>query len=90
MVRPPLSGLAVDVVLSSGFLAFAHHAGFLQAVEESGAEVAGVMGTSSGALCGALYAAGYSPEQVAAELSRLPPIQASQWDSVEWVGFACG
>jgi hypothetical protein len=31
-----LAGVKFDVVLSSGFLAFAHHSGFLQAVEEVG------------------------------------------------------
>lgn len=31
------ASMAHDVVLSSGFLAFAQHAGFLQAVEEVGA-----------------------------------------------------
>lgn len=66
---------AYDLVLSSGFLAFAHHSGFLQAVEEGGIRVAGVMGTSAGALAGSLYCAGYSPKQAAMELSRVPPIQ---------------
>ena len=98
-------------MLSSGFLAFAYHAGFLQAVDEvrgspggwgsrcgarvgriapaaerpspgadkprdssqptprlpclqAGIKVAGVMGTSAGALTGSLYAAGYTPRQV--------------------------
>ena len=41
-----------DLVLSSGFLAFALHAGFLQAVEDVGLPVRGVMGTSAGALIG--------------------------------------
>ena len=52
-----------DIVLSSGFLAFAAHAGFLAAVEDVGIKVRGVMGTSSGAITGALYAAGYTPMQ---------------------------
>ncbi len=53
-----------DVVLSSGFLAFASHSGFLKAVDSAGLAVGGVMGTSAGALTGSLYCAGYSPEQV--------------------------
>lgn len=57
-------GEAHDLVLSSGFLAFAGHSGFLQAVEDSGVKVAGVMGTSAGALAGSLYCAGYTPRQV--------------------------
>jgi predicted acylesterase/phospholipase RssA len=66
---------AFDLVLSSGFLAFALHTGFLKAVEEAGVPVAGIMGTSAGALAGSLYAAGYSAERVARELSAVPPIQ---------------
>jgi predicted acylesterase/phospholipase RssA len=66
---------AFDLVLSSGFLAFALHTGFLKAVEESGVPVAGIMGTSAGALAGSLFAAGYSAERVAKELSAVPPIQ---------------
>lgn len=53
-----------DLVLSSGFLAFAYHAGFLEAVSDAGITVRGVMGTSSGALAGSLFCAGYSPLEV--------------------------
>lgn len=52
------------MVLSSGFLAFASHSGFLKAVDSAGIAVGGVMGTSAGALSGSLYSAGYTPEQV--------------------------
>ena len=76
---------AFDVVLSSGFLAFANHAGFLQAVEDAGLDVRGVMGTSAGALSGSLYAAGYAPHEVAAELSRVAPIQLLG-PGVSWKG----
>lgn len=44
------------------------------------------MGTSAGALSGSLYAAGYTPEQVAAELSRLPPMEYLQVSSAPWQG----
>lgn len=53
-----------DLVLSSGFLAFASHSGFLKAVNEAEVNVGGVMGTSAGALSGSLYSAGYSPKKV--------------------------
>lgn len=77
-------------MLSSGFLAFAAHSGFLKAIEEVSIEtchvfelrihvliscnalwqskvpVASIVGTSSGAISGSLYAAGYSAEQVTA------------------------
>ena len=58
-----------DLVLSSGFLAFAAQCGFLQAVEESGIAVDGVCGTSSGALAGALWASGW-PAQVSESAGR--------------------
>ena len=105
-----------DLVLSSGFLAFANHAGFIAAVEDvstweshlpphgpvpcpyrvlnadmlftsqAGLKVAGVMGTSAGALAGSLYCAGYTPRQVAAELSRDPPIQLLNASRAPWQG----
>ncbi|GBF93910.1 hypothetical protein Rsub_06159 [Raphidocelis subcapitata] len=75
-----------DVVLSSGFLAFANHSGFLQAVEEAGIHVSGVMGTSAGALAGSLYAAGYTPLEVAQHLRRSAPIQLLRPSWAPWRG----
>jgi len=75
-----------DIILSSGFLAFAAHAGFLQAVDDLNLPVRGVMGTSSGALTGALYAAGYSPREIAHELGKLPPIQRITMSRRPWRG----
>ncbi|KAL4522818.1 hypothetical protein Ndes2526B_g00851 [Nannochloris sp. 'desiccata'] len=75
-----------DIILSSGFLAFAAHAGFLQAVEDLNLPVRGVMGTSSGALTGALYAAGYSPREIAHELGKVPPIQRIRMSRRPWRG----
>ena len=48
----------------AGFMAFAAHSGFLQAVRDANMDVQGVCGTSSGALAGSLYCAGMTPEQV--------------------------
>lgn len=81
-----VSASPVDLVLSSGFLAFAGHAGFLAAVEDSQVVVGGIMGTSSGALAGALFSAGYSAQQVAEELSRVPPIQLLRPSCKPWEG----
>jgi predicted acylesterase/phospholipase RssA len=61
------------LVLSSGFLAFANHSGFLQAVEDNAVRVTGVMGTSAGALTGSMYSAGYSPAEILRETTRDPP-----------------
>lgn len=65
----------VDVVLSSGFLAFAEQAGFLAALEDLGVEVDGICGTSSGALAGALWAAGMPAEQVLQRLTDQQPLR---------------
>ena len=68
------AAIEADLVLSSGFLAFANHSGFLQAVEESGqVKVKGVMGTSAGALTGSMYSAGYKPSDILRETTRDPP-----------------
>ncbi|GFR41800.1 hypothetical protein Agub_g2567 [Astrephomene gubernaculifera] len=79
---------ACDLVLSSGFLAFAGHAGFLQAVEEAGLPVRGVMGTSAGALVGSLYCAGYTPRQVAKYLSDQTPASLLRPSIAPWRGGA--
>eukprot|EP00884_Botryococcus_braunii_P005983 jgi/Botrbrau1/15386/Bobra.43_2s0014.1 len=73
--RRPFTGRPCDLVLSSGFLAFANHAGFLQAVEEAEIEISGIMGTSAGALTGSLFAAGMTASQVAREFKQSPPIE---------------
>jgi hypothetical protein len=83
----PERSQGVDVVLSSGFLAFGSHCGFLQAVTDVGLDVRGIMGTSSGALTGSLFAAGYSPEEIAREFSRLPPIERIRLSKKPWKGF---
>ena len=69
----------VDVLLSSGFLAFAQHAGFLKAVTQKGTlKIERVVGTSSGSLAGSLFAAGYDANEVASILSKNRPIDLCQ------------
>jgi predicted acylesterase/phospholipase RssA len=76
----------VDVVLSSGFLAFGSHCGFLQAVVDSDIKVRGIMGTSSGALTGALFATQkFTISEIAAEL-RKPPIESIKLSGTPWKG----
>ncbi len=60
MKEKPEIGLA----LSGGGVRGAAHAGVFKALEEHGAEVTQVSGSSAGAMAGALYAAGYKPEEV--------------------------
>lgn len=80
-------GAPVDLVLSSGFLAFARHAGFLAAVEEAGLGVEGVCGTSSGALAGALWAAGMPAREILRELTRKTPLSWAAWHPSPWRGL---
>lgn len=75
----------MDLVLSSGFLAFARHLGFLDAIEATGITPEAVVGTSSGALVGALWTAGHPLDEVAAELSR-PPLLGVRPSLVPWRG----
>ena len=64
-----------DLLLSSGFLCFSSHVGFLTALEDSGApRPEAYVGTSSGSLAAAFAAAGMSAAEVGAELSAQRPI----------------
>ena len=58
----------VGVVLSGGGARGASHVGFLKALEEEGIPVDCMVGTSIGALVGAYYAAGWSPDAMMAAL----------------------
>lgn len=64
----------VDLLLSSGFLAFARHLGFLDALTAEGVDIEGLVGTSSGAMVGALWSAGHPLDDIAEELSRTAPL----------------
>lgn len=54
----------VGVVMSGGGAKGLYHIGVLKALEENGVPVDYVAGTSMGAIISALYAAGYSPEEM--------------------------
>jgi len=77
----------MDLVLSSGFVAFARHCGVLQAVEDSGATVDAVCGTSSGALIGALWCAGLSAQEIASQLSVRTPWSLMRLSRRPWTGL---
>lgn len=66
----------VDLLLSAGLLAFARHAGFLAAVEEAigRRRVGAVVGTSSGALVGSLWAAGHSAAWITDCVAGIRPL----------------
>lgn len=73
-------------MLSSGFLAFARHVGFLEAVESAGVQVEAVVGTSSGAMIGALWAAGLSPREAGREIMRAKLPELISLHSAPWRG----
>jgi len=79
--------MTTDLVLSSGFLAFARHIGVLAAIEERGVTIDGVCGTSSGSMTGALWAAGHSAEVIARELSADRPLRHVRPTLTPWQGL---
>ena len=76
----------MDLVLSSGFLAFARHIGVLRAVERMSLEVDGVCGTSSGALIGAMWAAGVDSKEIQKRISAQTPLSMMSIHSRPWRG----
>ena len=73
-----LSGRAVGLVLSGGGARALAHVGVLEELDAQGVEIDCIAGVSMGALIGALYAKGLSPEQIDAvcyeEFVRRSPI----------------
>lgn len=61
----PADTLKVGLVLSGGGAKGFAHIGVLRVLEEAGVEIDVITGTSMGALVGALYAIGYTPEMLA-------------------------
>ncbi len=84
---PKAVRVKVDLVLSSGFLAFARQAGFLAGVEELGVKVDGICGVSSGALAGALWAAGHPAQEIAAILVESAPLWHVRPHGAPWRGL---
>ncbi|MCB9272579.1 MAG: patatin-like phospholipase family protein [Lewinellaceae bacterium] len=54
----------IGIALSGGGVRGAAHAGVFKALEENGIEANCFSGSSAGAMAGALYAAGYTPEDI--------------------------
>ncbi len=77
----------VDVILSSGFLAFARQAGVLAAIEDAQLAVGAIVGTSSGALVGALWAAGHRGEELARLLTLNRPLAMMRLHLRPWRGL---
>lgn len=77
----------MDLILSSGFLGFSRHVGFLQAVEDLSLEVEAVCGTSSGAMVGALWAAGMPADEIGVLLSERAPARFLRASRRPWTGM---
>jgi len=73
MAKEPTSNLGI--VLSGGGTRGLAHVGVLRALEEHGIRPDCVAGTSSGALVGALYAAGYSASEMVEFFERKNPFR---------------
>ena len=71
--------IPTDLILSSGFCAFARQAGVLAALEDFNISIDRCVGTSSGSLAASLYCTGqFTPTQIADELSSRRPISLCQ------------
>ena len=77
----------MDVLLSSGFLAFARHIGFRRVVLENHPEITGICGTSSGAVVGALWASGMDESSMIELLHEPRPIKQVNWHWKIWTGL---
>ncbi len=67
------SGQSVGLVLSGGGAKGLYHVGVLKALEENEIPVDYVSGTSMGSIVGALYAIGYTPDEIA-EVLKSPDV----------------
>ncbi len=56
--------MKVGIALSGGGARGIAHLGVIKALEEKGVSIAAISGTSAGAVIGALYAYGYSPDHI--------------------------
>ncbi len=79
--------MKTDLILSSGFLAFARHVGVLRALEHRQIEVDGICGTSSGALVGSMWASGVDTNVLAERLSAQTPISMMRLHWRPWTGL---
>lgn len=84
-ITPP----SVDLILSSGFLAFSRHLGVLEAIDRRGLSTDAIVGTSSGALVGALAQAGVPLSEIAEILAGEPPLRSLSLNRKPWQGLFC-
>ena len=78
--------MKVDVLLSSGFLCFSSHCGFLRALESSDLEPQAYVGVSSGSLAAAFSAAGMDASEIEQQLGGQRPISLVRPSMTPWNG----
>jgi predicted acylesterase/phospholipase RssA len=76
-----------DVLLSSGFLGFASHLGFLEELSCDAFGIEAIVGTSSGALVGSLFAAGMNARQIQLFVTSSAPISHVAFSRKPWRGL---
>lgn len=77
----------MDVLLSSGFLAFARHIGFRRTLLKHSIDVTGICGTSSGSVVGALWANGMSESDMIDLLNVSRPLSQVDFHWQIWKGL---
>ncbi len=78
--------MRVGLALSGGGARGLAHFGVLKALEELGVEVHEIAGTSAGAIAGAFYANGYSPEEAMKHVSSTSLFKVV-WPAFSWRGL---
>ncbi len=73
--------MKIGLVLSGGGVRGLAHVGLLHALQEEGIKVHMVAGSSAGALVGALYCAGYSPDEMRTFFKNTPVFKFSFYTS---------
>jgi NTE family protein len=63
--------MEITLALGGGGVRGAAHIGVLNGLEKAGYRIRALAGTSAGGIAGAVYAAGYSPEELLAEFTHL-------------------
>lgn len=63
--------MGITLALGGGGVRGAAHIGVLKGLEKAGFRIRGLAGTSAGGIVSAIYAAGYSPEELISEFAQL-------------------
>ena len=78
--------MKIGLVLSGGGARGIAHLGVIKALEEFGLSFSAISGTSSGSIVGALYAYGYSPQQILDIISKVSVFKSVR-PAWTWMGL---